>query len=65
MSNAITFPSLTARPRRFASSLFLLFMMTAQNASVVLVTRYTRADVAPESLYVINDLVLGASARKC
>lgn len=38
--------------------LFLLFMMTAQNASVVLVTRYTRADVAPESLYVINDLVL-------
>lgn len=41
-----------------AFRLFLLFMMTAQNSSVVLVTRYTRAGMAPESLYVINDLVM-------
>ena len=41
-----------------AFRLFLLFMMTAQNSSVVLVTRYTRAGVAPESQYVINDLVM-------
>ena len=41
-----------------AFRLFLLFMMTAQNSSVVLVTRYTRAGVAPEDLYVINDLVM-------
>lgn len=41
-----------------AFRLFLLFMMTAQNSSVVLVTRYTRAGVAPELLYVINDLVM-------
>jgi len=37
---------------------FLLFMMTAQNSSVILVTRYTRAGMAPEDLYVINDLVM-------
>mmetsp|Transcript_3180 Transcript_3180/g.7042 ORF Transcript_3180/g.7042 Transcript_3180/m.7042 type:complete len:402 (+) Transcript_3180:2-1207(+) len=41
-----------------AFRLFLLFMMTAQNSSVVLVTRYTRTVVAPENLYVINDLVM-------
>ena len=41
-----------------AFRLFLLFMMTAQNSSVVLVTRYTRAGVAPEDCYVINDLVM-------
>ena len=41
-----------------AFRLFLLFMMTAQNSSVVLVTRYTRAGIAPEDLYVINDLVM-------
>ena len=33
-------------------------MMTAQNSSVVLVSRYTRAGVANEDLYVINDLVM-------
>mmetsp|Transcript_32873 Transcript_32873/g.78518 ORF Transcript_32873/g.78518 Transcript_32873/m.78518 type:complete len:399 (+) Transcript_32873:353-1549(+) len=38
--------------------LFLLFMMTAQNSSVVLVSRYTRAGVADEDLFVINDLVM-------
>jgi len=38
--------------------LFLLFMMTAQNSSVILVSRYTRAGVAPEDLYVINDMVM-------
>lgn len=41
-----------------AFRLFLLFMMTAQNSSVVLVTRYTRAGISPENLYVINDLVM-------
>ena len=41
-----------------AFRLFLLFMMTAQNSSVVLVTRYTRAAFASEELYVINDLVM-------
>lgn len=41
-----------------AFRLFLLFMMTAQNSSVVLVTRYTRAGMAADSLYVINDLVM-------
>lgn len=41
-----------------AFRLFLLFMMTAQNSSVVLVTRYTRAGVDPTNLYVINDLVM-------
>merc|ERR1719287_456972 len=32
--------------------------MTAQNSSVVLVTRYTRAGVAKADQYVINDLVM-------
>ena len=41
-----------------AFRLFLLFMMTAQNSSVVLVTRYTRAGVAKADQYVINDLVM-------
>lgn len=41
-----------------AFRLFLLFMMTAQNSSVVLVTRYTRVGVANEDSYVINDLVM-------
>lgn len=41
-----------------AFRLFLLFMMTAQNSSVVLVTRYTRAGMAPEDMYVINDVVM-------
>lgn len=41
-----------------AFRLFLLFMMTAQNSSVVLVSRYTRAGVADEDLFVINDLVM-------
>lgn len=41
-----------------AFRLFLLFMMTAQNSSVVLVTRYTRAGIPNDDLYVINDLVM-------
>ncbi|KAL7535566.1 hypothetical protein ACHAXR_006575 [Thalassiosira sp. AJA248-18] len=41
-----------------AFRLFLLFMMTAQNSSVVLVTRYTRVGVSDEAQYVINDLVM-------
>ncbi|KAK1736361.1 nucleotide-sugar transporter [Skeletonema marinoi] len=38
--------------------LFLLFMMTAQNSTVVLVSRYTRAGVSNEDSYVINDLIM-------
>mmetsp|Transcript_21985 Transcript_21985/g.36219 ORF Transcript_21985/g.36219 Transcript_21985/m.36219 type:complete len:396 (+) Transcript_21985:92-1279(+) len=38
--------------------LFLLFMMTAQNSTVVLVSRYTRAGVSTEDSYVINDLIM-------
>jgi UDP-sugar transporter A1/2/3 len=41
-----------------AFRLFLLFMMTAQNTSVVLVTRYTRVGISTEDMYVINDLVM-------
>lgn len=41
-----------------AFKLFLLFMMTAQNSSVVLITRYTRAGVTAADSYVINDLVM-------
>mmetsp|Transcript_3610 Transcript_3610/g.5209 ORF Transcript_3610/g.5209 Transcript_3610/m.5209 type:complete len:353 (-) Transcript_3610:797-1855(-) len=33
-------------------------MMTAQNSTVVLVSRYTRAGVTPEDSYVINDLIM-------
>ena len=33
-------------------------MMTAQNTSVVLVTRYTRVGISNEDMYVINDLVM-------
>lgn len=32
--------------------------MTAQNSTVVLVSRYTRAGVTPEDSYVINDLIM-------
>eukprot|EP00984_Skeletonema_dohrnii_P025639 scaffold14814_cov128-Skeletonema_dohrnii-CCMP3373.AAC.8 len=38
--------------------LFLLFMMTAQNSTVVLISRYTRAGVSNEDSYVINDLIM-------
>jgi len=42
-----------------AFKLFLLFMMTAQNTSVVLVTKYTRDESIPkEDLYNINDIVM-------
>ena len=47
-----------------AFRLFLLFMMTAQNSSVVLVSRYTRAAVSKEDLYVINDLVMVTEIAK-
>lgn len=47
-----------------AFRLFLLIMMTAQNSSVVLVTRYTRAGIAPANLYVINDLVMMVEVGK-
>jgi UDP-sugar transporter A1/2/3 len=41
-----------------AFRLFLLFMMTAQNTSVVLVSRYTRVGMKDEDLYNINDIVM-------
>lgn len=41
-----------------AFRLFLLFMMTAQNTSVILVTRYTRVVSKNEDLYNINDIVM-------
>mmetsp|Transcript_5789 Transcript_5789/g.11768 ORF Transcript_5789/g.11768 Transcript_5789/m.11768 type:complete len:414 (+) Transcript_5789:68-1309(+) len=50
--------------REQAFRLFLLFMMTAQNSSVVLVSRYTRAGVSDEDLYVINDLVMVTEIAK-
>jgi len=61
MSKPVATAGASANSDSTASSsfrLFLLFMMTAQNSSVVLVSRYTRAGVAPEDLYVINDLVM-------
>ena len=61
MSKPVATAGASANSDSTASSsfrLFLLFMMTAQNSSVVLVTRYTRANFAPEDLYVINDLVM-------
>jgi hypothetical protein len=44
--------------------LFLLFLMTAQNSSVVLLSRYTRAGVNKEDLYVINDMVMVSEMAK-
>lgn len=44
--------------------LFLLFLMTAQNSSVVLLSRYTRAGVSKEDLYVINDMVMVSEMAK-
>lgn len=44
--------------------LFLLFLMTAQNSSVVLLSRYTRAGTPKEELYVINDIVLVSELAK-
>jgi hypothetical protein len=44
--------------------LFLLFLMTAQNSSVVLLSRYTRAGVSSEDLYVINDMVMVSEMAK-
>lgn len=44
--------------------LFLLFLMTAQNSSVVLLSRYTRAGVKKEDLYVINDMVMVTEMAK-
>lgn len=41
-----------------AFRLFLLFMMTAQNTSVVLLSRYTRVGMKDEDLYNINDIVM-------
>lgn len=38
--------------------LFLLFMMTAQNSTVVLCSRYTRAGISTNDAYVINDLIM-------
>lgn len=44
--------------------LFLLFLMAAQNTSVVLLSRYTRAGVNKEDLYVINDMVMVSEMAK-
>ena len=44
--------------------LFLLFLMTAQNSSVVLLSRYTRAGIKSEDLYVINDMVMVTEMAK-
>jgi len=38
--------------------LFLLFMMTAQNSSVVLISKLTRIGVSNDDIYVINDLIM-------
>ena len=44
--------------------LFLLFLMTAQNSSVVLLSRYTRAGVSKDDMYVINDIVMVSEMAK-
>ena len=57
-NDTISPSSSSAAKKDQAFRLFLLFMMTAQNTSVVLVTRYTRVGISNEDMYVINDLVM-------
>ena len=44
--------------------LFLLFLMTAQNSSVVLLSRYSRAGISKADLYVINDVLMVTEIAK-
>ena len=44
--------------------LFLLFLMTAQNSSVVLLSRYTRTVSSKDDMYVINDIVMVSEMAK-
>lgn len=57
-------PENAAAKKDAAFRLFLLFMMTAQNSSVVLVSRYISAGVAKKDLYVINDIVMVTEIAK-
>jgi len=61
-SSSSTMPAIagetTTTKNEYMFRLFLLFMMTAQNSSVVLISKHTRAGVSDEDIYVINDLIM-------